>query len=322
MKPLVSICIPNYNSEKYIAETIKSALNQTYRNTEIIIIDNASNDNSWKIIKSFRDRRIKAHRNKRNLGYTHNLNRCITKTKGKYVKVLHADDILEKHVVEKQLEILEKNSNVGFVYGAVILINKDGARTGIFDTDKKDMIISGKTKLLQLLKGNHVMFPSVMIRRTCLEEAGFFEHDIPYCNDWYMWMYTCLRYDAAYMKEITAQYRIHETSGGHLYNKSKISGTQKLACMNKIFSKIKDKNILKNKKHVYYLLAREQIIHSLDLIQKGYAIHARRNLTVAMKISSNWKIRLAASLSYPVSYLGKGPASFIMKVGKSCIRQH
>ncbi|MDI6720940.1 MAG: glycosyltransferase family A protein, partial [Candidatus Aenigmarchaeota archaeon] len=83
MKPLVSICIPNYNSERFIKQTIKSALSQSYPNIEVIVCDNASTDNSCNIIKSF-GKKIRRYRNKINIGQNDNLNKCISLSKGKY----------------------------------------------------------------------------------------------------------------------------------------------------------------------------------------------------------------------------------------------
>ena len=71
--PNFSICIPNYNYGKYIGDTIQSVLNQTYQNFEIIIVDNASTDDSIEIIKSFKDKRIKLFLNKYNIGFAPNL---------------------------------------------------------------------------------------------------------------------------------------------------------------------------------------------------------------------------------------------------------
>jgi len=105
-KPLVSIIIPNYNKAPYIREAIESALNQTYKNIEVIVVDDGSTDESKEIIKSF-GKRIKAyflpHKNAnvaRNFGFK--------KSKGEYIQFLDSDDIILPEKIEKQVEVLEK----------------------------------------------------------------------------------------------------------------------------------------------------------------------------------------------------------------------
>lgn len=98
---LISIIIPMYNAERYILRTITSVLNQTYKNMEIIILDNCSVDDSFKIVSSISDSRIRLIRNKTNIGLNGSLNKGITLSKGKYIKFLCADDELEPKCLEK-----------------------------------------------------------------------------------------------------------------------------------------------------------------------------------------------------------------------------
>ena len=76
-KPLVSVCIPAYNNEEYIAQTINNILGQSYKNIELIIVDDNSMDNTLDVIKSFTDKRIKVYKNESNLGMAGNWNRCL-----------------------------------------------------------------------------------------------------------------------------------------------------------------------------------------------------------------------------------------------------
>ena len=92
--PLVSIVIPNYNLGCFLAEAIQSALAQTWPNTEILVADNASPDNSWEVISKFDDRVVKIRREK-NLGLMGNANDLFARAKGKYICLLCSDDIIE-----------------------------------------------------------------------------------------------------------------------------------------------------------------------------------------------------------------------------------
>ena len=122
---LVSILIPVYNRESIIAQTIQSALNQTYSNFEIIIVDNASNDNTWPIIQNFSqlDSRIKSYRNERNLGPVRNWLRCVDLANGEFGKILWSDDLISRDFIETTLPLF--NDEVAFVYSGVKIFNNE-----------------------------------------------------------------------------------------------------------------------------------------------------------------------------------------------------
>ena len=119
---LISILIPVYNREKYIEETVTSALKQTYQNTEIIIVDNKSTDHTWNILTELAklDSRIKIFQNETNLGPVLNWKRCIEKATGKYGKIVWSDDLIAPTFIEKTLPLLQ-NEEVGFVHSNVII---------------------------------------------------------------------------------------------------------------------------------------------------------------------------------------------------------
>jgi len=114
---LVSILIPVYNREKFIEETINSALNQTYSNIEIIVVDNKSTDNSWQILEKMSkiDKRIKIFQNDSNIGPIKNWMKCIKKSSGIYGKILWSDDLISPIFLEKTVPYLDEK-NVGFVF--------------------------------------------------------------------------------------------------------------------------------------------------------------------------------------------------------------
>lgn len=114
---LVSILIPVYNREKYIEETIKSALAQTYKNIEIIVVDNHSTDDTWKKLQEIVliDSRIKIFQNEHNIGPVKNWKRCIDEASGEYGKVLFSDDLMDSKFIDKTINYLD-NDLVGFVF--------------------------------------------------------------------------------------------------------------------------------------------------------------------------------------------------------------
>lgn len=121
MPPLVSILIPTYNREGLISRAIESALNQTYANIEIIIVDNASTDSSWEIINVYREQSplIRCYRNKKNVGPIRNWINCLKFSQGAFIKILFSDDWLSNDAVEKLITPMLADDEIGFSYSAV-----------------------------------------------------------------------------------------------------------------------------------------------------------------------------------------------------------
>jgi len=115
--PRVSILIPVYNREALVGECIQSALFQTFTDFEVIIVDNASTDNTWGICQRFaeQDKRVRVFRNEKNIGPVRNWRRCVEEAKGIYGKILWSDDLISPDFLKKTLPLFD-DSNVGFVF--------------------------------------------------------------------------------------------------------------------------------------------------------------------------------------------------------------
>lgn len=117
--PLVSIIIPVYNRERYIEIALNSAVNQTYKNIEIIVVDNCSTDHTWTILQKYAaaDSRIKIFQNSRNLGPVLNWNECFKRANGEYIKIVWSDDWMSDDFIEKALPVLKRD--VAFVISSI-----------------------------------------------------------------------------------------------------------------------------------------------------------------------------------------------------------
>jgi len=138
-KPKVSILIPTYNRENLIRETVESALKQTFDDYEIVIIDNKSTDATYEVVKEYADnnKKIKVFQNEKNLGPVGNWKAALFKSRGKYIKFLWSDDLIDERFLEKTVPVLEKNNDIGFVY----------TKTEIFSTNyRKEFYKFGETK--------------------------------------------------------------------------------------------------------------------------------------------------------------------------------
>lgn len=128
----VSVLLPTYNVESYIEEAVFSILNQSYGNLEIIIVDDFSTDNTYKILKelSQKDDRIKLYRNKSNMKICYTLNKALKYSSGEFIARMDGDDISEYDRLEKQIEYLKENPQIDLVGTSVIGINEEGNEIG------------------------------------------------------------------------------------------------------------------------------------------------------------------------------------------------
>jgi glycosyltransferase involved in cell wall biosynthesis len=166
MQQLVSILIPTFNREKVIRKTILSACNQTYKNIEIIIVDNCSIDNTWRIIKNLanKDARIKCYRNKENIGPVRNWLKCVELSNGQYGKILWSDDLISQDFIEKTLKNLMPD--IGFVYTKVNIINDDDCVSGrMFDIGPSHKMLSSEFIKRSLLTNTVPVSPGCALFR-------------------------------------------------------------------------------------------------------------------------------------------------------------
>ena len=168
--PLISIIIIARNREKYIAEAIESALQQSFKDFEFIIIDDASSDKTAEVVAKYaaQDLRIKFHRENINLGITKARNLGLQLAQGKYVAILDSDDAwADSNKLQKQYEFLEKNDDHVAVGGAVIVINENGQEVGRYKNSATDTAIRAG-----ILLRNPFLHSSAMFRRDVAINCG------------------------------------------------------------------------------------------------------------------------------------------------------
>jgi glycosyltransferase involved in cell wall biosynthesis len=128
-EPNFSICIPNFNYGKYIGETIQSVLDQTYRNFEIVVVDNASTDDSVKVVESFGSDRIRLYRNRLNVGFAPNLQRATERARNDFIILLSSDDLMNKDALQTYAEVLARRgerAQNSVLYAAVDVVGPKG----------------------------------------------------------------------------------------------------------------------------------------------------------------------------------------------------
>jgi glycosyltransferase involved in cell wall biosynthesis len=154
-QPFFSVCIPNFNYGGYIAETVQSVLDQTFQDFEIIIVDNASTDNSWDVIRQLekKDTRIRIFRNNANIGFAPNLQRATEKATGKFINLLSSDDIMYANALETYYNVIVKNDSKKIIlHSAYNLIDAKSVpfKSCFRLADKLDSHLSGPQASLPL----------------------------------------------------------------------------------------------------------------------------------------------------------------------------
>lgn len=173
--PLVCICVPTYNAAGTVRETLESILAQTYPRLVIHVSDNASTDETLKIIESIGDRRITIHRHDENVGGEGNFNRCINYAEGKYTAIFHADDLYRPEIVARQVAFLESHPDAGAVFAEATLIDEVGAIIGEIRLPKHIDSPNGLYGFPQIFKAvlrhaNFFICPSAMVHTQVYQE--------------------------------------------------------------------------------------------------------------------------------------------------------
>lgn len=199
MAGLVSIIMPSYNTAKFIAESIQSVIAQTYKDWELIIVDDCSPDNTDDVIKHFlTDSRIKYLKNKENSGAAESRNRALRDAKGKWIAFLDSDDLWKPEKLEKQIEFMEKN-NYHFSYTNYAEIDVEGKRNGV--------IITGPPKITKTGFFNYC-WPGCLTVMYDREAVGPIQiADLKKNNDYAMWLKVCRKADCYLLDEELALYR-------------------------------------------------------------------------------------------------------------------
>jgi len=163
VKPLVSILLPVHNCERFLADSLKSLVGQSYRQIEIIAIDDKSSDKSLKILKSFakRYKKVRVYRNIKRYGIAMTLNRLLRRAKGDYIAFMSAKDISAKSRIKKQVEFLLKNQGVVAIGSQCRFMNDKGKIIGKSDFPKENQFIYQSP-----LHGISMQFETVLINTT------------------------------------------------------------------------------------------------------------------------------------------------------------
>jgi len=262
-----------YNAEKCLVEAIESVLNQTFKDFELIIINDASTDNSLNILKEYasRDPRIVLLNNEKNLGISGTRNKGIKISKGKYIAIQDSDDVSLKDRFSKQVDFLEKNPSVGVVGSYIQIINEKNEPLSIRKYPSQDEKLRKS-----IFFCSPVAQPSSMIRSEVFIKVGLYDKRYPPVEDLDLWFRMGSVYKFANIPEILLNYRYYPNS----------ETTTKLKRMEKISNKLRFKNWNNPSFHFGFLEFLYNFLHLISL----FIIPSKFKLWLFMRIRDK-KIR-------------------------------
>ncbi len=231
LKALVTICIPTYRGEKYLEAALQSAEAQTWPNLEVIVSDDGSTDRTLEIVRHFaeqsrRELRILTHGQ---FGLVQNWNFCIKEAKGKYIKFLFQDDLLESDCIEKLMQVAVRDDEIGLVFSKRHIVFEDGLKEPdnewknqnwfLFDLYRHWSRIERIQQGYKLLEDpkllqeplNKIGEPTtVLLRKSALEEVGFFDESLRQAVDSEMWFRILTKYKCGFVDKYLSTYRVHD----------------------------------------------------------------------------------------------------------------
>lgn len=218
-KPLVTVIVPAYNHEKYIEACLKSVVEQTYENMQIIVLNDGSKDKTGFMIEKFiekQNRKIE-YISKDNEGLCKTLNRALKISKGKYIATIASDDIWSPNKIEEQVNFLEENKSVGLVYSDAYFLKMEKKTTMKYSEYKPKIKKHFKNSIQNvnmyesLLVENVILAVTVVTRKECFDKVGFFDDSLKY-EDYDMWLRIAKHYPIGYIDKPLAYYRIHDAN--------------------------------------------------------------------------------------------------------------
>jgi glycosyltransferase involved in cell wall biosynthesis len=203
MSAKVGIFIPAYNAAKFLDKSIQSVLNQTYQDFTLLVLDDASEDETPEVVKKHLDNpRIKYIRNEKNLGMAGNWNKGIELLENEYVAKLDADDFYEHKFLEHVVQVLDQNPAVGMVFTGLNWIIQNNNTTNQMLPYTRDWVVDGKTFRANLVRKCVAYGPTIVARKECYNRLGAFLPEMRIHNDWEMWMRIASNYDVAFVSKV------------------------------------------------------------------------------------------------------------------------
>ncbi|MGH7233317.1 MAG: glycosyltransferase family 2 protein [Nitrospiraceae bacterium] len=314
--PLVSVVIPSYNSAKYLPETIESILSQTFKDLEIIVVDDGSVDNTEKVVNVINSSKITYIKQDNSGGPSKPRNVGIERARGKYIALFDSDDIMLPTKLSDTLAFLEHQPHLGIVFTNFVLCDEQGNQSpGTFldaysgfcslrkeQKDKQQFVIESRVAHDGLISENFIGTSGVVIPKRVLLSSGQFDESLSIAEDWDMWLRISRRYDIGYLDEIGHRYRRRGT--GLMSRGAKVIAPQQVRFMRKQLEQGLS-SAATRKAHRF--IAEALFGLGYDYQCNGALKQARQNYKLSLQEAFSW----SALKGLLVSYLGARAVAYI-----------
>jgi glycosyltransferase involved in cell wall biosynthesis len=308
---LVSVLMASYNHERYIQQAIESVLNQKFRDLELIIIDDASTDNSRRIIEQYqaKDSRVRAFFHRKNLGIAKTANECQSIAEGKFVSFIGSDDLWVPNKLEKQIKLLSDNEDK-VVWSEGDVINAEGTPIGLTFSKMHNSKSKPKNGLIfrEIIEENYIFGQSIIFRNEFWVQSGF-NVRLKFLSDYKFMADLSYSHEFLFVPESLAMYRVH---GQNTISREQESWLRDRILLKNYFLKRYGNNLSNHLKGSLYLKIGEAFY---GLGQRGTAKHYYLKALRVDFLSKQSILYLAHILTSAESLLFRFLLQFYLKLG-------
>jgi len=203
MTPTVSVVLPVYNQAAYVSMALDSVFDQSYRDFEIIAVDDGSTDDTPIMLSRYQTRQGFIHIRQENAGLPRALNAGFAKARGSYLTWTSSDNIMHPEMLDTLVRALDRTSSLGLVYADRFFIDEEGNSLGRFDVPEYDPHLLLHVNLV------HCCF---LYRRACLDRIGGYDPEFVYGEDWEYWIRMSRYFEMMRVPHALYHYRLHRNS--------------------------------------------------------------------------------------------------------------
>lgn len=307
--PLVSVCIPVFNGENFIRESISSVLEQDYSSFELLVVDNCSTDLTQSIIEEINDSRIRYIRNNVNIGAINNFSKCVNEANGKYFVLLPHDDVLLAGALKEFVNVLD-DETIGFVYSAIQVINENGDTLYRKINHDSNVAFTSEEAVEDIVK-NFVPIQLAMVRTDILKKLGGFDLKYSLFSDVHLWLRVIFEgWSTYYLDTPRSCHRSHAQQGQNAFLKPSLD------ILSEHWGKQLDETFWKENSYNYLLLKLSDFLFE-GMQERGYDTAYAKKIFIKMFVRSHMRSILLSLIA-----LNKFALIQELKLFKQSIKQY
>lgn len=299
-RPTWSVMIPVYNAAGFLKETLQSVVQQALSENEmeIIVVDDCSTDNPEEVVNEIGKGRVQYFRQPKNLGHTGNFKTCLQLSKGKYIHLLHGDDIVYDGYYKTFTHFFINHPTVMAAFCRCHFINEESKIT---NTTTSYMNNTGlfSNFFSQICRAQIIQTPSIVVKREVYETIGIFNETLSWSEDWEMWARVGRHYDVGFINEVLAGYRIHNSSnsGQYVLSGENIKDLKRaIQIINSYIEDEDERKLSKKTSGAYYSKYAMDMATHLSSLNKNRG--ARNQLKYAFFMNDSPRLKLAIAKQY------------------------